>query len=50
LEPGRSGAIIERNMDGSERRVLRSLPGGQWLAFNQRGILGASDGAGGAIR
>ncbi|MEY3211594.1 MAG: hypothetical protein RIT28_2075 [Pseudomonadota bacterium] len=50
LEPGRSGAIIERNMDGTERRVLRSLPGGQWLAFNQRGILGASDGAGGAIR
>lgn len=49
LEPARSGAILERNMDGSERRVLRSLPGGQWISFNQRGILGASEGAGGAI-
>lgn len=49
LEPARSGAVLERNMDGSERRVLRSLPGGQWISFNQRGLLGASEGAGGAI-
>ena len=50
LEPARSGSILERSMDGSERRVLRSLPGDQWLAFGANGILGNSDGAGGAIR
>ncbi|MCP4804408.1 MAG: WD40 repeat domain-containing protein [Proteobacteria bacterium] len=49
LEPARSGAILEREMDGTERRVLRSLPGDQWLSFSGRGIQGASDGAGGAI-
>lgn len=49
LEPARSGAILERTMDGAERRVLRSLPGNQWVCFNQRSILAASDGAGGAM-
>ena len=50
LEPARSGALLEREMDGSERRVLRSLPGDQWIAFGSRGLLGASEGAGVAMR
>jgi WD40 repeat protein len=49
LEPGRSGALLEREMDGTERRVLRSLPGGQWVAFSNRGILDASESAGGVL-
>ncbi len=49
LEPARSGALLEREMAGAERRVLRSLPGGQWVAFGTRGILDASDAAGGAL-
>ncbi|MCB9778881.1 MAG: WD40 repeat domain-containing protein [Alphaproteobacteria bacterium] len=49
LEPGRSSALVEREMDGKERRVLRALPDGEWLAFGWRGILDNSPGAGGAI-
>ncbi|GDX83392.1 hypothetical protein LBMAG42_52030 [Deltaproteobacteria bacterium] len=49
LEPARSGALLEREMNGVERRVLRSLPGGQWVAFGARGILDASEAAGGAL-
>ncbi|MSQ02414.1 MAG: hypothetical protein EXR71_11075 [Myxococcales bacterium] len=49
IEPARSGALLEREMNGTERRVLRSLPGGQWVAFGSRGILDASEAAGGAL-
>jgi len=42
LEPARSSAVLEREMDGTERRVLRSLPDNQWLSFSHRGILEAS--------
>ncbi|MCB9791750.1 MAG: hypothetical protein H6741_03395 [Alphaproteobacteria bacterium] len=49
LERARSGAILERDLHGKERRVLRSLPGGEWISYTERGILGASDGAGGAM-
>ncbi|MCK6505378.1 WD40 repeat domain-containing protein [Myxococcota bacterium] len=49
LEPARSGALLEREMDGRERRVLRALPEGEWLSFGWRGILDASQGASGAI-
>jgi WD40 repeat protein len=49
LEPARSGAILERDMSGAERRVLRSLPAGQWVAYNDRGLLDNSEGAGGAL-
>jgi hypothetical protein len=49
LEPARSAAVLEREMDGRERRVLRALPDDQWVCFGKRGILDASDGAGGAL-
>ena len=49
LEPGRSAALVEREMNGKERRILRALPDGQWISFGWRGILDASQGAGGAI-
>jgi len=49
LEPGRSAALVEREMNGQERRILRALPDGEWMAFGWRGILDASSGAGGAI-
>ncbi len=49
LEPARSGALLERDMSGVERRVLRSLPGGEWVVFGNRGILDASESAGGVL-
>lgn len=49
LEPARSAALLERDMEGNERRVLRALPDGQWVCFGKRGILDASEGAGGAL-
>jgi hypothetical protein len=49
LEPARSGGILEREMDGTERRVLRSLPDGQWVCFGRKGILDASEKAGKAL-
>lgn len=42
LEPARSGALLEREMDGTERRVLRSLPSDQWVSFGKQGVLDAS--------
>lgn len=44
LEPARGAAILEREMDGTERRVLRSLSDGEWVCFGQRGLLDASEG------
>ncbi len=49
LSPARSAAILERDLTGKEVRVLRSLPGQQWVAYGDRGILAASDGAGSAM-
>ncbi len=46
LSPARSGGILERDLTGKETRVLRSLPGREWIAYGERGILAASDGAG----
>jgi hypothetical protein len=40
---------LERNMNGEEHRVFRSLPEGEWIVFGSRGILEASPGAAGAI-
>ncbi|MFT4977552.1 MAG: hypothetical protein ACI8S6_003457, partial [Myxococcota bacterium] len=50
LEPARSSALLEREMDGTERRVLRSLPDDQWLSFGSRGIIEASPAAAGRLR
>jgi hypothetical protein len=50
IEPGRSSAILEREMDGSERRVLRTLPDDQWISFGDRGIIEASAQAAGRLR
>jgi hypothetical protein len=50
LEPARSGAILEREMNGAERRVLRTLPDGQWVAYNSRGLLDNSEGSIGSTR
>jgi hypothetical protein len=44
LQPARGAAILELDMWGKEKRVLRALPEGEWIAFNERGILDASDG------
>lgn len=49
LEPSRSGGLLEREMNGTERRVLRALPDGQWICFSKRGILDASEGAGSGL-
>jgi hypothetical protein len=45
LEPARGNALLERALSGEERRVLRSLPGGEWLAFEAAGVLERSTGA-----
>ena len=45
LEPTRGAAILERDMNGVERRVLRALPSGEWVCFGPLGILSASIGA-----
>ena len=45
LEPAPGGALLERDPDGTERRVLRSLPGDEWVCFALNGILEASEGA-----
>lgn len=49
LEPARAGAVLEREADGAEARVLRSLAGGEWIAFGARSIRAASDGAKGSM-
>ena len=49
LQPARAGAILERDLYGRDVKVLRSLPGDNWIAFGERGILDASDDAGGAL-
>ena len=49
LEPARAAALLERDLYGRDVKVLRSLPGDNWIAFGDRGILDASDDAGGAL-
>jgi WD40 repeat protein len=45
LEPGIGSAVLERDMQGHEVRVLRSLPHDQWVTFYAQGVLGSSQGA-----
>ncbi len=45
VEPARSSALLERERNGAERRVLRALPDGEWISYGWRGILDASPGA-----
>jgi hypothetical protein len=49
LEPARSASILERDMKGNERRCLRALPDGQWVCFNARGWIDASEDAAGTL-
>ncbi len=49
LSPARSGGMLEQDLTGKEVRVLRSLPGREWITYGERGILAASDGAGSAM-
>jgi len=49
MEPSRAGAILERESNGRERRVLRALPDDQWICYGPKGILDASEGAAGAL-
>lgn len=44
LQPARGAAIMELDLWGKEKRVLRSLPEGEWIAFSDRGIIEASEG------
>ncbi|MBW2255870.1 MAG: hypothetical protein JRI25_14905, partial [Deltaproteobacteria bacterium] len=41
LQPARGGAILEYDMYGAERRVMRALPEGEWIAFGPNGVLDA---------
>jgi WD40 repeat protein len=43
LQPARGAALVEFDMWGKEKRVLRALPEGEWVAFNEKGILDASE-------
>jgi WD40 repeat protein len=45
LQPARGSAILELDMYGEEKRVLRALPEGEWVAYGVRGVLDASEGA-----
>ncbi len=45
LTPARGAALLEREPDGTERRVLRALGRTEWVAYGARGILDASPGA-----
>lgn len=49
LEPARAGALLEREKDGRERRVMRALPDDQWICYGPKGILDASEGAAAAL-
>jgi hypothetical protein len=45
LEPARGNALLERTLDGEEHAVLRSLPNGEWIAFDARVVRAQSPGA-----
>jgi hypothetical protein len=38
LQPARGNAIQELDLYGAERRILRALPEGEWIAFGPDGI------------
>lgn len=44
LQPARGGAILELDLWGKDKRVLRALPEGEWIAFGPKGIFDASEG------
>lgn len=44
LQPARGAAVFELDLWGKEKRVLRALPEGEWMAFGEKGILEASEG------
>ena len=44
LQPARGGAILEMDMYGAEKNVLRALPEGEWIAFGPKGVIDASEG------
>ena len=46
LQPARGSAILEMDMEGNESRVLRTLPEGEWISFNARGVVAASENSG----
>jgi hypothetical protein len=45
LVPGHGAALLELDWSGTEKRVLRALPEGEWISFGPKGPLDASDGA-----
>lgn len=45
VQPARGAAILELDMHGHDKRVLRALPEGEWVAFSPEGVLARSDGA-----
>ncbi len=45
VQPARGAAILERDMYGHDKRVLRALPEGEWVAFSPEGVLARSRGA-----
>lgn len=49
LTPARASAVLERNAEGREQRVLRSLVEGQWISFGPTGIIEASEQANEAL-
>jgi WD40 repeat protein len=49
LQTARAGALIETDSKGTELRVLRDLPDGEWISFGPNGIMSASEKATGAI-
>lgn len=44
LQPARGNALLELDLHGREKRVLRALPEGEWIALGPRGVLDGSDG------
>lgn len=43
LQPARGNAILEIDMHGREKRVMRTLPENAWMSFDGRRILDRSD-------
>lgn len=44
LQPARGAAILELDLWGKDKRVLRALPEGEWIAFGEKGVIEASEG------
>jgi WD40 repeat protein len=42
LQPARGNALLEMDMYGNEKRVLRMLPEGEWISFDGEGVLDSS--------